>query len=732
MAVERGPAQAAYDRAAATDRSAASQPAGRRLSLRGRSAVLRLGHVSARPAEGRWRRSRSCPASPRSPPAPPRIGRPLAARNEMLKVLPAPLPDDVLERELATAPSGGPHQGRPPFRPHPRAARRPAHAVGAMVVEPPPAAPTAHHPARRARRRRAALFLDHPCLCRRRALGRSAAGDDALSRLACRGAAAGIAPALEPTATGHRPLHHRRRRDRRAHRHARPADACIHSAPARRAPARLLPRLFAEGTPDRRRLRRRHPHPPPGARSSRDKRSEPPVVAVSADGAAVVPLLGGHHGANALAREHRRSARRHRRHHHRLGHPLRPRPRRTARRAVCSPIRARPSRRWRAVLNGAKLALVGEAPWLAEAGYPVSSRARSGAASPSRRAQRCRGRSRLPPEDAGRRRRLRARRHRGRDHRAARPRPWPTANLSPQSLAAIATHRHQGRRAGAQRRRRRTRRAAPPVLRRRTRREEATGCVTPPRSSRAETGTPGVAEAAALKAGAADRPKAQLRPRHLRHRPRRRARSTSQRFGRARGAAAPRRHRSGRSGTAHRRPASRRSRPPSDWVGYGLYLDLIADLAPRPDRASLRPRRRGGAGPPCPRAGRRGQDGGAGLARATRRSTPWPASSTNCSTPKASAPLPDAARRVAVDCHPGISALQAASAAAGALIGHDFCAISLSDLLTPPTTILQRLDRGGARRFRHRALQSALGTAHRTDRDRQATSSSRTARPTRR
>lgn len=34
-----------------------------------------------------------------------------------------------------------------------------------------------------------------------------------------------------------------------------------------------------------------------------DKRAEPPVVAVAEDGRAVVPLLGGHHGANDLARE---------------------------------------------------------------------------------------------------------------------------------------------------------------------------------------------------------------------------------------------------------------------------------------------------------------------------------------------------------------------------------------------------------------------------------------------
>ena len=33
-----------------------------------------------------------------------------------------------------------------------------------------------------------------------------------------------------------------------------------------------------------------------------DKRSDPPVLAVAVDGSSVVPLLGGHHGANALAR----------------------------------------------------------------------------------------------------------------------------------------------------------------------------------------------------------------------------------------------------------------------------------------------------------------------------------------------------------------------------------------------------------------------------------------------
>jgi cobalt-precorrin 5A hydrolase/precorrin-3B C17-methyltransferase len=52
----------------------------------------------------------------------------------------------------------------------------------------------------------------------------------------------------------------------------------------------------------------------------------------------------------------------------------------------------------------------------------------------------------------------------------------------------------------------------------------------------------------------------------------------------------------------------------------------------------------------------------------------------------------DAARRVEVISAPGVSALQAAAARAGAPLGHDFCAISLSDLLTPRDDILRRIE----------------------------------------
>jgi cobalt-precorrin 5A hydrolase/precorrin-3B C17-methyltransferase len=49
------------------------------------------------------------------------------------------------------------------------------------------------------------------------------------------------------------------------------------------------------------------------------------------------------------------------------------------------------------------------------------------------------------------------------------------------------------------------------------------------------------------------------------------------------------------------------------------------------------------------------------------------------------------ARRVNILHTPGISALQAASARTGAILGHDFCTISLSDLLTPWSVIEKRI-----------------------------------------
>lgn len=48
--------------------------------------------------------------------------------------------------------------------------------------------------------------------------------------------------------------------------------------------------------------------------------------------------------------------------------------------------------------------------------------------------------------------------------------------------------------------------------------------------------------------------------------------------------------------------------------------------------------------------------------------------------------------RVDISVEPGVSAIQAAAARVGAPIGHDFCLLSLSDLLTPREVILKRLE----------------------------------------
>jgi cobalt-precorrin 5A hydrolase/precorrin-3B C17-methyltransferase len=56
-------------------------------------------------------------------------------------------------------------------------------------------------------------------------------------------------------------------------------------------------------------------------------------------------------------------------------------------------------------------------------------------------------------------------------------------------------------------------------------------------------------------------------------------------------------------------------------------------------------------------------------------------------------------RRLQVEVIPGISAVQAAAARAGAPLGHDLCTISLSDLMTPWEVIENRLDHAAAADF---------------------------------
>lgn len=54
---------------------------------------------------------------------------------------------------------------------------------------------------------------------------------------------------------------------------------------------------------------------------------------------------------------------------------------------------------------------------------------------------------------------------------------------------------------------------------------------------------------------------------------------------------------------------------------------------------------------------------------------------------------------VEIEVIPGISAMQAGASRVGALLGHDFCTVSLSDLLTPWQTIEKRIHSAGAGDF---------------------------------
>ena len=82
----------------------------------------------------------------------------------------------------------------------------------------------------------------------------------------------------------------------------------------------------------------------------------------------------------------------------------------------------------------------------------------------------------------------------------------------------------------------------------------------------------------------------------------------------------------------------------------------------------------------------------------TKESTKESANGTSTDSVKQGGVSP-AARRVAVSTAPGVSAMQAASARTGAVLGHDFCTISLSDLLTPWEQIERRIHAAGAGDF---------------------------------
>ena len=136
----------------------------------------------------------------------------------------------------------------------------------------------------------------------------------------------------------------------------------------------------------------------------------------------------------------------------------------------------------------------------------------------------------------------------------------------------------------------------------------------------------------------------------------------------------------------------------TDLVGYGLYLDLIGPTAPGCARHAYpigaeQERARAalalgaeGRNVALVSSGDAGVYGMASLLFELLDGAPG-------------ADDPQGWRGVEVAVEPGISALQAAAARAGAPLGHDFCAISLSDLLTPWPVIERRLQAAAAGDF---------------------------------
>lgn len=199
----------------------------------------------------------------------------------------------------------------------------------------------------------------------------------------------------------------------------------------------------------------------------------------------------------------------------------------------------------------------------------------------------------------------------------------------------------------------------------------------------AEVGTPGVAEAAALAAGG---PESELIVAKTKSK---RATCAIARSpapilelrGRSRGVLSVVGIGPG-SGVTRSPAATQALQSSTDWVGYGLYLDLVADL--KHDQIEHR----------FPLGGEEER-----VRHAIELAKQGKQVALVCSGDAGIYAMAALVyeiidlepNRIGVDVIPGISAFQAAAAKAGAMIGHDFCCISLSDLLTPWDAIEKRV-----------------------------------------
>lgn len=145
----------------------------------------------------------------------------------------------------------------------------------------------------------------------------------------------------------------------------------------------------------------------------------------------------------------------------------------------------------------------------------------------------------------------------------------------------------------------------------------------------------------------------------------------------------------------HLTPAARRALEEADTlVGYGTYLDLLGpllegkalvrghmtgEIARAREAVALA---RGGARVALVSSGDAGVYGMASLALEALRAEGWRRGEA-----------PD------VRVVPGVTALLSGGALLGAPLGHDFCSVSLSDLLTPWPVIARRLEAAGAGDF---------------------------------
>jgi precorrin-3B C17-methyltransferase len=168
----------------------------------------------------------------------------------------------------------------------------------------------------------------------------------------------------------------------------------------------------------------------------------------------------------------------------------------------------------------------------------------------------------------------------------------------------------------------------------------------------------------------------------------------------------------GPGAAAYRSPeASARLAQATDLVGYGPYLDLVGPLDTKPTRHDFDNREEADRARFALDLAASGRD----VVVVSSGDPGVFAMATAVVEAMHEAP-PDRYTSVETTIVPGITAASLAAARAGAPLGHDFCVISLSDVLKPWAVVEQRLDAAAAADFvlalynpasRHRPWQFA-------------------------